>query len=104
MIVTLYKTGSEGVMLYYTVHDRQASLSQPYTLTVAWSRGSGKGRERFYAFDSLEEKDRMIRSLLARRFKNGYHLLYSFSRDAGWTAAPEQVEGAGRFQSRRASS
>jgi hypothetical protein len=102
MIVTLYKTGAEGVMLYYTVHDRQASLSQPYTLTVAWSRGSGRGRERFYAFDSLEDKDRMIRSLLARRFKNGYHLLYSFSRDAGWTARTEGDEGPRPLRARRA--
>ena len=85
MIVTLLRTGSDGCLLYYTIHDRQAGLSQPYTLTVAWSRGNGRGRERFYTFDSLEAKDRMIRSLLARRYKSGYSLLYSFSRDAGWT-------------------
>lgn len=85
MIVTLLKTGSNGSLLYYTIHDRQASLSQPYTLTVTWSRGNGRGRERFYTFDSLEDKDRMIRSLLSRRYKSGYGLLYSFSRDAGWT-------------------
>jgi len=84
MIVTLYSTGADGTMLYYTIHDRQASLTQPYTLTVAWSRGGGRGREKFYTFDNLEAKDRMIRSLLARRFKTGYRLLYSFSRDAGW--------------------
>jgi hypothetical protein len=85
MIVTLFKTSSNGVLLYYTVHDRQAGLSQPYTLTVAWSRGSGRGREKFYVFDSLAEKDRLIRALLAKRTKAGYRLLYSFSRDASWT-------------------
>jgi len=93
MIVTLFRTGSDGSLLYYTIHDRQAGLSQLYTLTVAWSRGNGRGRERFYTFDSLEDKDRMIRSLLARRYKAGYSLLYSFSRDAGWT--PSESQGGG---------
>lgn len=89
MIVTLFNTGSDGTMLYYTIHDRQASLTQPYSLTVSWSRGSGRGREKFYVFETLEAKDRMIRSLLAKRFKAGYRLLYSFSRDAGWKADKE---------------
>jgi predicted DNA-binding WGR domain protein len=89
MIVTLYRTGADGVLLYYTIHDRQASLTQPHSLTVAWSRGNGKGRERFYAFGSLAEKDRMIRALLASRFKAGYRLLYSFSRDSTWRGKEE---------------
>lgn len=104
MIVTLFKTGSKGSLLYYTIHDRQGGLAQPYTLTVTWSRGASRGRERFYLFDSLEEKDKMIRSLLARRTKAGYRLLYSFSRDAGWTEGGDTQAKASRASSRKRAS
>jgi predicted DNA-binding WGR domain protein len=89
MIVTLYKTGSQGLPLYYTIHDRQVGLSQPNTLTITWSRGAGRGREKFYLFDSIAAKDKMIRSLLSRRTRDGYRLLYSFSRDSDWTQKTE---------------
>lgn len=102
MIVTLFKTASNGALLYYTIHDRQAGLSEPYTLTVTWSRGAGRGREKFYVFDSLAEKDRMIRSLLARRTKDGYRLLYSFNRGTAWTEEPK-AEAKPRLRSARAS-
>ncbi len=85
MIVTLYKTAINGALLYYTIHDRQSGLSHPWSLTVTWSRGAGRGREKFYLFENLAEKDRMIRKLLGRRTKDGYRLLYSFSRDTAWS-------------------
>lgn len=101
MILTLFKTASNGALLYYTIHDRQAGLSEAYTLTVTWSRGAGRGREKFYIFDSLAEKDKMIRSLLSRRTKAGYRLLYSFSREAAWTETGKEAKP--RKKSARAS-
>lgn len=89
MIVTLYKTGKDGRLLYYTVHDRQASLTSPYALTLAWRTGNGREREKLHPFESLAEMDRMIKSVLAKRFKAGYRLLYSWSRDARWSEGAE---------------
>jgi len=91
MIVTLYKTGKDGRILYYTVHDRQASLTSPYALTLAWRTGNGREREKLHPFESLAEMDRMIQSVLAKRFKAGYRLLYSWSRDARWSEGAERA-------------
>lgn len=99
MIVTLYKTGKDGRTLYYTVHDRQQTLISPYALTTAWRSGNGKEREKLYYFDSLDEMDALIRSVLAKRIKDGYRLLYSWSRDARWSegeiARNETLRSAG---------
>ncbi len=92
MIVTLFKTGKDGKLLYYTVHDRQASLISPYALTLSWRVGNGRERSRFYPFDSLAEMDKMIRAVLQKRFKDGYRLLYSFSRDARWSERLDPTE------------
>lgn len=94
MIVTLYKTGKDGRLLYYTVHDRQASLTSPYALTLAWRTGNGREREKLHPFESLAEMDKMIKSVLAKRFKAGYRLLYSWSRDARWSDGAD-LEAAG---------
>jgi hypothetical protein len=91
MYLTLSKSGKNGKILYYVLHDRQASLSTPYALTVSWYSGTGKGQERFYPFAKPTEMDLMVRRLLARRMKDGYSLIYSFSRDARWTRAAEEV-------------
>lgn len=91
MIVTLFKTGKDGRLLYYSIHDRQQTLSDPYTLTSAWRTGNGKEREKHYSFDCLAHMDTMIRSLLSRRIKAGYKLLYSFSRDARWSGDHDEL-------------
>ncbi|MFZ4616919.1 MAG: hypothetical protein ACOYM2_12090 [Rectinemataceae bacterium] len=85
VIVTLMRHGQDGRILYYTIHDRQPSLSAPYALTTAYRVGSGRERERHYDFEDISEMDEAIRFLLARRIKDGYRLLYSWSRDARWT-------------------
>ncbi|MBL8965611.1 MAG: hypothetical protein JNG85_01310 [Spirochaetaceae bacterium] len=95
MIVTLYKTGKDGRILYYTVHDRQAGLTSPYALTLAWRTGNGRERERLHLFESLAEMDKMIKTTLAKRFKDGYRLLYSWSRDARWSDGAETAFGTG---------
>jgi len=80
MIITLYKAASDGKTLYYTIHDRQQVLDSPFALCAAFRVGMGRERERLHRFDSLAARDRMIRSLIARRLKDGYRLLYTFSR------------------------
>jgi hypothetical protein len=80
MIITLYKTGKDGKTHYYTVHDRQPVLDAPYAICASWRVGLGKERERLHRFQSLLERDRMIRRLVSQRVKDGYRILYTFSR------------------------
>lgn len=94
MIVTLMKHGKDGRLLYYTIHDRQQSLTSPYALTTLFRTGNGREREKHYDFDSLAKMDAMIRSILGRRIKDGYRLLYSWSRDADWKV-PESASQSG---------
>lgn len=89
MIITLYKTGADGRTLYYTIHDRQQVLDAPFALCAAFRVGMGRERERLHRFESLADRDRMIRSLMARRLKDGYRLLYSFNRSAESERGPE---------------
>jgi hypothetical protein len=95
MIITLYKVGKDGLTQYYTVHDRQPLLDSPYSLSASWRIGLGKERERLHRFESLLEKDRTIRRLIALRIKDGYRILYTFTR-SGISAGPEPAEGAER--------
>lgn len=81
MIITLFKTGEDGRMRYYTLHDRQPVLGAPFALTVAWRTGNGAEREKVYVFETLAEMDRKIREVFGRRARDGYRLLYSFSRE-----------------------
>jgi hypothetical protein len=82
MIITLYKAGADGRNLYYTIHDRQQVLDAPYALCSSFRVGMGRERERLHRFESLADRDRTVRGLLARRLKAGYRLLYTFNRSA----------------------
>ncbi|TFG83475.1 MAG: hypothetical protein E4H20_05445, partial [Spirochaetales bacterium] len=81
MIITLYKPGSDGIIRYYTIHDRQPLLTARYALTVAWRTGEGHEREKIYGFDTLSDMDSKIREVFGKRSKSGYRLLYSFMRE-----------------------
>lgn len=81
MIITLYRVGKDGKTYYYTVHDRQPVLDAPFAICASWRIGMGKERERLHRFGSLAERDRTIRRLVSRRVKDGYKILYTFSRD-----------------------
>ncbi|HOX33396.1 MAG TPA: hypothetical protein PLB91_13785 [Spirochaetales bacterium] len=94
MIITLYKTGAGGKTLYYTIHDRQQLLDAPFALSAAFRVGLGRERERLHRFEKLADRDRMIRSLVARRLKDGYRLLYTFSR-SGFSASEGLAEALG---------
>ncbi len=80
MIITLYKVGKDEKTYYYTVHDRQPVLDAPYAICASWRVGLGKERERLHRFEALADRDKMIRRLIARRIKDGYKILYTFSR------------------------
>jgi hypothetical protein len=94
MIVTLIKDGKDGRILYYTVHDRQQSLTSPWSLTSAFRTGNGREREKHHDFQTLAEMDSMIRSLLSKRIRAGYRLLYSWSRDARWSGYRDEIPEA----------
>jgi hypothetical protein len=91
MIITLYKAGADGKTHYYTIHDRQQVLDAPFALCAAFRIGLGRERERLHRFESLADRDRMIRTLIARRLKDGYRLLYTFSR-SGFSANEQLTE------------
>lgn len=80
MIITLYKAGQDGRTRYYTIHDRQLVFDAPFALCAAFRIGMGRERERLHRFQSLAARDRAIRALVAKRLKDGYRLLYTFSR------------------------
>jgi hypothetical protein len=80
MIITLYKVGKDGKTHYYTVHDRQPVLDAPYAICASWRVGLGKERERLHRFQSLLDRDKTIRRLIAQRVNDGYKILYTFSR------------------------
>jgi hypothetical protein len=80
MIITLYKAGRDGKTYYYTVHDRQPVLDAPYAICASWRVGSGKEREKLHRFETLLDRDKMIRRIIAQRVKGGYKILYTFTR------------------------
>jgi hypothetical protein len=80
MIITLYKVGKDGKTHYYTVHDRQPVLDSPYAICASWRVGLGKEREKLHRFQTLLDRDRMIRRLIALRVRDGYKILYTFTR------------------------
>jgi hypothetical protein len=80
MIITLYKVGKDGKTHYYTVHDRQPVLDSPYAICASWRVGLGKEREKLHRFQTLLDRDKMIRQLISQRVKGGYRILYTFTR------------------------
>lgn len=81
MIITLYKSGADGSLSYYTMHDRQPLLTSRYALTLAWRNGQGREREKVIGFDSMDDMDAAIRATFRRKVRSGYGLLYSFMRE-----------------------
>jgi hypothetical protein len=55
-------------------------LDAPYAICASWRIGLGKEREKLHRFSSLLKRDELIRGLITRRIKDGYKILYTFSR------------------------
>ena len=81
MIITFYKTDTKGRPWYYSVHDRQGHLFSEYSFTVVWGKNLNQGREKTLVFATRREMDIKIQSLLAQKIRQGYKVLYSFSRN-----------------------
>lgn len=84
----MYKAGKDGKTHYYTVHDRQPVLDAPYALCASWRVGLGKERERLHRFQTLLERDKTIRRLIGLRIRDGYKILYTFTR-SGLSVGPD---------------
>jgi len=67
-------------MWYYSLDDRQTQLFDQYTLSVRWGRNPDGGRQKHYVFDSLEAKNKKIRSLMLKKLKT-HKVLYSWFKD-----------------------
>jgi hypothetical protein len=89
MIMTLYKTGPDGSIRYYTIHDRQALFTSRYALTLAYRTGNGQEKESIHGFETRAGMDAMIRKAFRRKIRGGYTLLYSFIRER----SPESILG-----------
>lgn len=81
MIITMYKPGSNGSIRYYTIHDRQPLLTARYAVTIAWRAGEGRECDKVYGFDTKAEMDKKIKQVFSRKIKDGYKLLYSYTRN-----------------------
>ncbi len=80
MFITLYRVGKRDRVHYYTIHNRQGNLFTPWSLTISWGPSMETGRERLVIMETRAEFDQQVRRLLARRFKEGYQVLYSYFR------------------------
>jgi hypothetical protein len=96
MIITMYKAGKDGRTHYYTVHDRQPVLDAPYAICASWRVGLGKEREKLHRFQSLLDRDKMIRRLITQRVTDGYKILYTFSR-GGVSVGHDPAQGGGEL-------
>ncbi len=93
MLVILYRRNESGSSYYYTLDDRQQNLFNPHGLTVSWGKHAEGGRQKTYVFESLDEKNRMIRSLLSKKLRT-YKVLYSFFKEMQEKARDSQTETA----------
>src|SRR6056297_1343465 len=81
MTITLRKTSGSGRHYYYTLHDRQSGLFEPYTLTVVWGPRPDRGRQKIHSYATLEKKDRALRKLITEKTMAGYRIFYSYARN-----------------------
>ncbi|HOV63548.1 MAG TPA: WGR domain-containing protein [Spirochaetia bacterium] len=79
MMVVFYLQTDDSIR-YYSIHDRQGNLFKPFTFTVTWGKGLSSGRIKVYTFETRHEMEEKIRGIFKARIRQGYKLLYSFSR------------------------
>ena len=80
MLITLYRTDSQGHNHYYSLNDRQGHLFSSYTFTVTWGPSLSMGNEKQYTFETRDEMDRQLQKLVRARIREGYRVLYSYFR------------------------
>ena len=80
MFLTLFKTGRGGDK-FFTMHDLQKDLFYRHTLAVYSGNVGGPNREKQYTFDSLEEKNAVIRALFQQKLKEGFKVIYEYPKE-----------------------
>lgn len=81
MLVTLYKTDEKNRVHYYSIDDRQGNLFTRFHVCVTWGTNPQGGRVKHHELKNQEEKDALIRSLIRKKLKLGYKVLYTYFRD-----------------------
>ncbi len=84
MTITFYKVSSNGETRYYTIHDRQGHLFGHYTLTAIWGSALNAGKEKVHTFENSGEMERKVKEICRAKLRQGYRVLYSFSRRTGY--------------------
>lgn len=80
MLITLFRIDKSNRYHYFMIHDRQASLFEPYTLTTSYMINHGKARDRHFTFENRADMDKKTAELFKSKIKAGYKYLYGFDR------------------------
>jgi hypothetical protein len=80
MMITLFRPCADGSLRYYTLHDRQSMLFTPFAFTAVQAKGEGPSHERLYTFEAAIGMDAALVSIIRRKFRAGYRVLYAYVR------------------------
>ncbi len=94
MMITLYRTGPEDRIVYYSINDRQGHLFCAHSFTVNWGPALTAGREKVYTFERRSDMDRKLQELLQERIRSGYRVLYTYFRDHEYEHLRPTLSGA----------
>jgi hypothetical protein len=92
MTITFYKYTSSKSSRFYSLHDRQGSLFHEYTFTAVWGSDFCSTREKVYTFDSSKEMQKKLRSIFKRKIKDGFKVLYKFSKREEYNSVFQQLD------------
>jgi hypothetical protein len=80
MFLTLFKAG-RGRDKFYALHDLQKDLFYKHTLSVLSGIVGKTSREKQYTFDTLEEKNAVVRALFRQKIKEGFKVIYEYPKE-----------------------
>jgi len=81
MFLTLYKTGRGGNNYFYTLHNLQPGLFHGFCLTVLYGKVGYRGYEKKYSFETEDEREQVVKGILAEKKHDGYKLIYNYPKD-----------------------
>ena len=91
MMITFYKQQDTGGIRYYSIHDRQGSLFSSLGFTAVWGEFPNAGREKVYTFSDRLSMDSKLQEIFRHRIRDGYKVLYSFSRKKRYLTMFERI-------------
>lgn len=92
MMVTLYQRQEDGSTRYVTFTDRQGNLFGYHTLTVTEGRDFFLTRERHHTYEHESDVQAALRSMINRRLKRGYEVLYSWFGESQFPTVEQQIQ------------